>query len=420
MSIVLNPLFLLFAAVFTGMLLGKVSVGRFRLGVSGTLFTGMAIGWCVFERYVAPWAAQYEQSVNLSEIPEVALRVLKTGLVDRSYFSLFLVLFVASVGLLAARDVAKVFRHYGLRFIVLGVIITLVGAASTHFFARLFPGQDAYAVTGVYTGALTSSPGLGASLEAVARLFVDPLSQSAQAAQASVGVGYAISYPFGVVAVIVAMHLFPRLFGIDVQAEQAALRQELHADKPADADDGEAGFDLAAFAFTCIVGYLLGQIAIPFGSLGKISLESTGGVLIAALFLGSFRRIGPLNFRMGDNVLGAIRQIALALFLAYVGLSYGHRAVAAISGPAVYLVLVGMACATLSLLVGFLVGRYALKINWVLLAGAICGGMTSTPGLGAAIDSTGSNEAAAGYGATYPMALFCMVLFSILLYRLPL
>ena len=68
----------------------------------------------------------------------------------------------------------------------------------------------------------------------------------------------------------------------------------------------------------------------------------------------------------------------------------------------------------------FLLGRYVFKLNWVLLVGAICGGMTSTPGLGAAIDALDSDEPAAGYGATYPFALLGMIVFTILLHRLPL
>jgi len=58
-------------------------------------------------------------------------------------------------------------------------------------------------------------------------------------------------------------------------------------------------------------------------------------------------------------------------------------------------------------------------LNWVMLAGSICGGMTSTPGLGAAIDAVGSDDPASGYGAVYPFALLGMVMFTILLYRLP-
>jgi len=71
------------------------------------------------------------------------------------------------------------------------------------------------------------------------------------------------------------------------------------------------------------------------------------------------------------------------------------------------------------MMIGFLLGRYVFKINWLMLSGAICGGMTSTPGLGAAIEAAGSDEPAAGYGATYPFALLGMVIFTIILHKLP-
>lgn len=41
--------------------------------------------------------------------------------------------------------------------------------------------------------------------------------------------------------------------------------------------------------------------------------------------------------------------------------------------------------------------------------------MTSTPGLGAAVAMTDTEEVGAAYGATYPFALLGMVLFSKLL-----
>lgn len=72
------------------------------------------------------------------------------------------------------------------------------------------------------------------------------------------------------------------------------------------------------------------------------------------------------------------------------------------------------------MLSGLLVGKYALGINWIMLSGAICGGMTSTPGLGAAVAAVGGkDDPAAGYGATYPFALFGMVIFTIILHKLP-
>jgi putative transport protein len=47
----------------------------------------------------------------------------------------------------------------------LGLLITLVGAIATYGATILLKDSNPYEVAGVYTGALTSSPGLGAALE---------------------------------------------------------------------------------------------------------------------------------------------------------------------------------------------------------------------------------------------------------------
>ena len=177
---------------------------------------------------------------------------------------------------------------------------------------------------------------------------------------------------------------------------------------------------MRAFALVALTGFCIGRISIPLASVGSISLGTTGGVLVAALVLGARGRLGPISLRMNAKALNVVKQLALYFFLAYVGLNYGHQAVAAMAGPNALLVLVGMLTTAMSLLVGFLFGRYVLHMNWVLLSGAICGAMTSTPGLGAAIDTTGRNEAAGGYGATYPIGLLCKVLLVLLLNKLPL
>lgn len=86
-----------------------------------------------------------------------------------------------------------------------------------------------------------------------------------------------------------------------------------------------------------------------------------------------------------------------------------------LTGPGLYLAFSSLFIGSVAMIIGFLAGRYPFKINWVMLSGAIWGGMTSTPGLGAAIDSIGCDEPVAGYGAVYPFALLGMVVFSILL-----
>lgn len=421
MDLLTNPLFLMSLAIASGLLVGEISVRRFKLGVSGTLFTGMALSFFVYKLAAQPYLAAWQ--TDPQAVPSYANRILSGGLVDKAYFDLLLVLFVVTVGLQASRSVAAVFRGHGIRFLFLAMVITSTGAGVAYLLFRLLPGLDRMAIAGVYTGALTSSPGLGVALEAAAKLFVDPASTAARAAQASVGLGYAAAYPFSVVTVITGMQLLPRIFRIDIELERERLREELAGSQlQAEASTvvGGLGIDFPALMFVCIVGFIIGRIAIPLGPVGKVSLETTGGILVSALLLGSRGRLGPFNFRMSDQALGVVKQVALLYFLAYVGLNYGYRAVGAMAGPNAMLVLVGILTTSAALLVGFLFGRYVLKMNWILLSGGICGGMTSTPGLGAAIDSTGSNEAAGGYGSTYPLGLLCKVILVLMLYKLPL
>lgn len=445
-----NPFVLMFIAVFTGMIFGKIKFGKFNFGVSGTLFTGLLIGW---------WALSYAKDFQEKDTGfEAAQKLIKSGVISKDFFSLFLILFVAAVGLLAAKDMGAVLKRYGMKFVVLGFLITFLGAAATYGMTILSSDASPYEVSGVYTGALTSSPGLAAAIETARghatdwsnqyetlqadkkMEFLKLLDPSRQLtpentptltpeqknkfvkdAEAGIGVGHAIGYPFGVIVVIMAVNFFPKIFGIDVEKEKELFRKEMSEARAAlgNKEIPEVSFDLIGFTVACFLGYTIGQIKIFLGPLGDFSLGSTGGVLIGSLVLGYIGKIGFIHFRMSNKVLGVVRQLSLAFFLAIVGLRYGFKVFDALMGSGAYLALVGLVVGFVAMLLGFIIGRYVLKINWIMLAGAICGGMTSTPGLGAAIDAVGSDDPAAGYGATYPFALLGMVIFTIVLHNLP-
>ncbi len=412
MALLTEPLFLMSLAILCGHYLGRINIAHFKLGVSGTLFAGMGISWLVYNRLVLPFETAVANGA--SNVPIYAVRIVKNGFIDKPYFDFFLLLFVASVGLIASRNTAKVFHGNGIKFLLLAIVITVTGAGVAYSLFHLIGNLNMSAITGLYTGALTSSPGLGVALESAARMFADPSSPAAHTIQASVGMGYAVAYPFSVITVIAGMQMLPGLFGLDLQQEAAQLDRRLvnRYDDTA-AKPKPAPFSMAALALVSIIGYFLGSISIPLSSIGSISLGTTGGVLVTALAFGSRGRL-----RMDERALNVIKQVALYYFLAYVGLNYGHQAVTAISGPNVMLVLVGILTTTTSIMVGFLFGRYVLGMNWVILSGAICGSMTSTPGLGAAVDATGRNEAAGGYGATYPLGLLCKVVIVLILNKL--
>jgi len=399
-----NSIFIMSLVVGLGILVGRISIRGVSMGISGALFVGLFMG-------AAGWSVPSE------------------------YFNWNLMFFVVSVGLLAAEDTARVLKKYGLRFVLLSIVVTGAGALATLAAGLAFSGSASPCmIAGTYTGALTSSPGLGAALEATA-------------GNPDVALGYSITYPFGVMAVVLFVQLAPAIFRIDVAAEREMLALE-RAGRSAQTSDAALGqpsastgesavapdsasaatkeaaaaarppsapFSLLGFLVCIIGGTLLGELSLPLGPLGTVGLGTTGGALLFALFAGGFDRLGPLPMRMDRAVLSALRTISLGFFLAVVGLNAGGGALKALLEHGALLIAVGIGSALAAELAGFVLGRYVFRVNWIILAGAICGAMTSTPGLAAAIDATGTDECSAGYGAAYPVAIVCMVVFTTML-----
>ncbi len=374
LTILTNPIFLIFLSIFLGTILGKVKIGRFKFGDSGVLIIALVISWMVLrilinngynERYV---------------------------LVPKSFFLFSLVLFISSIGLIAGGKIAAVMKEYGFKFLVMAFIITFSGYFATKLLTSLFNIKDKFITMGIFTGALTSSPGLAAALESVKNYGAS-----------QIGLGYAIAYVPGVLVVIFSMYLLPIIFKIDLQEEKRKLKSY------DDEQQKTSKFNFLAYSIVVIVGLLIGDLKIRISST-LFSFGLTGGVLISSLFFAYIGKIGRLSFRMENNSLNLLKQFGLLLFLSSVGLKYGYESISLINVDSLLYLVVSFTAGFIAILMGFLVGRYLFKINWIILSGAICGGMTSTPGLGSAIDSTDSNDPTHGYGATYPFALIFMVL----------
>ena len=459
-GMLLNPFVLMFVTIAIGLLFGKIKFGKFSFGTSGALFVGLAVGWAIYGYAMKIYNSGDETAAGLKAAKQI---VEGNGgrLINTYFFSISLIIFVAAVGLLAAKDMGIVLKKYGAKFVVLGLLITFVGAGGSYAATLVVKGTNPYAVSGVYTGAMTSSPGLASALETaeqratemaanfsslnerekqvvldVLQLDADysgktientssltPEEQQAFVNQAAsqVGIGSAVAYPFGVIIVILAVNFLNVIFKFDVGEEMKKHRLEMEAARSNSTvrTVPTTEFSIISFAIVCAFGYLLGNVRIFMGPLGYVSLESTGGVLIGSLLLGYIGKIDPVSFRMDPKVLAVLREVGLSAFLAIVGLNYGYGAIDAVLSSGAVLAIESLAVGTVSIMAGFLVGRYLFNINWIMLSGAICGGMTSTPGLGAATDAVGSDDPGAGYGATYPFALFGMVIFTIILQKLP-
>jgi putative transport protein len=401
-AVVTDQFVLLFCSVAAGSLLGKLRVGRFQLGTSGSLFTGLFLGWIVVKYFVHPFAGS-ENS------PPYVTRLVSEGVVSKSLFYLTLVFFIATVGMMAGRDLRNAVRRYGVLFVALGFTVPLFGAALCYLFVSLGAVESPFTIAGVYTGALTSSPGLAAALESAGAF--------GRQAEALVGSGHAVAYAPGVITVILAVYFLPLVFRIDVSAELEALREILEK-KQEQAPETRSAFNLIAFILVCLAGYLLGSIRVHLGKLiGWFSISATGGVLILALAAGYIGSRSRLPLVMDGPVACALRELNLSCFLAVTGLRYGFAAVESFSAGGLILILLSFGAASTSIFLGFLLGRFVFKLNWILLSGSLCGSMTSTPGLGAAIEASCCDDVAIGYGSSYPFALLAMVLFTILLQR---
>ncbi|RDY23943.1 hypothetical protein CHF27_005010, partial [Romboutsia maritimum] len=310
-DVFLSPFMLMFLAIVTGLLFGRIKFGRFRFGISGALFTGLFIGWAAFK--YSSNIPQGHKSFLASQ------KLINSGVIPGNFFDMFLILFVCAVGLLAAKDMGIVLKKYGSKFVFLGLLITLVSAMTTYGATLFSEDSNPYEVSGVYTGALTSSPGLAAAIETARSHAAERVSiynsmtsnekvkflkmagiketdipkdvnelqltseiceQYIKNAEASIGAGHAIGYPFGVLIVILAVNFFPSIFKIDVEKERIAYRKELEEAKKLIKvkELKETKFDMLGFTIACTAGYIIGNINIYLPIIGYFSLGSTGGV----------------------------------------------------------------------------------------------------------------------------------------------
>ena len=103
--------------------------------------------------------------------------------------------------------------------------------------------------------------------------------------------------------------------------------------------------------------------------------------------------------------------------MAVVGLRYGYDVVTSLMGSGLALAVAAIFVEGIAVLISFIIGHKIFKLNWLILSGAIAGGCTSAPGLGAAISSTGSEEPTAGYGAAQPFAILANVLLATIFFN---
>lgn len=387
-------LFFVFAIIVVGYLLGKVSVKGVSLGTAAIFIVALFAGH--FNGILTSDGGAWAESAGTIS----------------NYFKLIqnlgLVLFVTSVGLIAGPSFFKNLKMNAKSYVLLGAIIILAGAGTCALITLLVPNMNSAMSTGLLSGSLTSTPAFAAAQGALEGKVSDEVFKQ-------ISVGHAVAYPFGVIGVVLFVQIIPKLLKANMDEERAKL-VVVNSGKD---EKGSAGklftmdkFGLGSFGLAIMVGLLVGSVNIPLGGGSSFNLGTTGGPLIVGLLFGHFGRIGKLSLKVDEKMLSIFQELGLVLFLIGAGVDGGAGFVATLSEYGPLLFLWGALMTIIPLAIGFLFAKYVLKLSLFNNLGSICGGMTSTPALGALINMTNTPNVATAYAATYPIALILVVLAS--------
>ena len=309
-----------------------------------------------------------------------------------------LILFMAAVGCSSGAGFLTRLRKNGLQYLLLCVCTASVGALICYFIIRIGDIRAPFAV-GIMTGAFTTSPGFAAAKEA------------AGSAAADVAAGYGMVYPVGIACKILLIQAIPRFLRADMARERelvqlpdaeqskAPARSLLHIDK----------LGMFPFCMASVLGVLLGAVTIPLPQGGTFSLGSTGGVLIAALLLGTMQRIGPISFAVEPTLVEPAKEIGLLLFFTGAGTEGGKNLGTAFAEYGALPLFYGVLFVVLPMLVGCLLFRKVLRLPLLNGLASMAASMTCTPSLAVLMQLAGTDSIAAAYATTYPIALIVVI-----------
>jgi len=385
-------MFSVFSIMAIGYALGRIEIKGISLGTAGVFIIALLYG-CFFYKTLDKQLTVKSVSFTVN-----ALKVVE---------NLGLALFVSAVGFIAGPkflgNLKKNFKSY----VLLGLVIILSGGlicAACILIERvidpgLSPDEITAMLVGIFSGSLTSTPAFSASKEAVGSAQLESI----------VSVGYGIAYLYGVIGVVLFVQIVPKLLNADMEVERQKI---ITAETGEERRTTGATIDIDPFGFFIFALAVALGIFVGCFKYHNFSLTMTGGCLIMSLLFGHFRHIGAISSIPKTETLKICRELGLALFLLGAGISGGANFVKYFK--AMYFVY-GILITTVPLIAGYLFARYVLKLCLLNNLGSITGGMTSTPALGTLIHVAGTEDAAAAYAATYPVALIAVVIVSQLL-----
>lgn len=161
--------------------------------------------------------------------------------------------------------------------------------------------------------------------------------------------------------------------------------------------------NIAIYALGILGGLLLGSLRLQVAGV-EVTLGAAGGLLLAGILLGHYRRIGRFSAQIPRAARQLVRDLGLVLFIGEAGVRGGPSLVGGLSGPVWQVLLTAALVLGASFLLTFVIARRVLKLARLDAWGSICGAMTSSTALEAVNRASGSSAATVGYAASYAAA----------------
>ena len=177
-----------------GVFIGKLRLKRVSLGVSAVMFVGIFMGHF-----------GYTVNENISGFTR----------------DLGLILFVYAIGIQVGPSFFSSFKREGIRFNLLSTMTVLFGGLITFVLYKIFHLEIENAV-GLMSGAVTNTPGLGAAKASLQEIQ----SQFPERTFADPAIAYAITYPMGVLSVIIMIILTKSVLKINLKDEHSIINIE--------------------------------------------------------------------------------------------------------------------------------------------------------------------------------------------------
>jgi putative transport protein len=163
-----------------------------------------------------------------------------------------------------------------------------------------------------------------------------------------------------------------------------------------------------------LVGGLIGAAVLPIGGV-PITLSTSGGALIAGIFVGWLRTVKPQIGNVPQATLWFMNSVGLNVFIAIVGISSGPTFIAGLKEAGFGLFFWGIFATSVPMLLAPYIGKYIFRFDPAINLGCCGGARTSTASVAMVGEVAKSDVPMLGYTVPYAVSNTLLTLWGLVI-----